>query len=237
VSGEPLPLYERVKHHVLRRIRSGERRPGERVESEHELVRELNVSRMTANRALRELVQSGVLSRVAGRGTFVADLPAAAHPLQIRNIASEIRDRGHRHRAVVVLLERTRVEPAVRERLALTARQRSVLHSVIVHFDDDVPLQVEDRYVNPAVAPDYLQVDFGKITPHAYLMAVAPLERVEHRVRALMPDARIRALLALDAGEATLLIERLTWSRQRRASFALLHHAGSRFELSGVFDP
>ena len=39
--------------------------------SGHELVRELKVSRMTANRAIRELVHSGVLSRVAGLGTFV----------------------------------------------------------------------------------------------------------------------------------------------------------------------
>ncbi|MGA3159403.1 MAG: GntR family transcriptional regulator, partial [Steroidobacteraceae bacterium] len=41
----PQPLYAQVKNHVLRHIRSGAWRPGERVPSEHELVRELNVSR------------------------------------------------------------------------------------------------------------------------------------------------------------------------------------------------
>jgi GntR family histidine utilization transcriptional repressor len=237
MSEQPRPLYERVKHHVLARIRSGERRPGERVQSEHELVRELNVSRMTANRALRELVQSGVLARVAGRGTFVADLPAAAHPLQIRNIAADIRARGHAHRAEVILAERCRAPAAVRLRLALPARQRTVFRSLIVHYEDGLPLQVEDRYVNPALAPQYLAVDFGRVTPHEYLMAVAPLERVEHVVRAVLADAHIGALLALEKGAAVLLLERLTWSRQRRASYALLHHAGNRFELSGVFDP
>ena len=236
MSSQP-PLYEQVKHHVLSRIRSGERRPGERVESEHELVRELKVSRMTANRALRELVQSGVLARIAGLGTFVADLPAAAHPLKIRNIASDIRDRGHTHRASVVTLERCAPPPPVRARLSLPSRQRAVFHSVIVHFENDVPLQVEDRYVNPAVAPDYLATDFGQITPHEYLMQVAPLERVEHRVRAIAPEAPIGLLLSLAAGEPVLLIERVTWSRHRHASYARLHHPGSRFELSGVFDP
>ena len=236
MSAAPQPLYEQVKDHVLRRIRSGEWGPGARVQSEHELVRELKVSRMTANRAIRELVHSGVLSRVAGLGTFVADLKLAGHPLQIRSIAAEIRGRGHVYRAAVVANERIAAPAEIRARLGLKARARHVFRSLIVHFDNDVALQVEDRYVNPAAAPGYLAVDFSTVTTHEYLMDVAPLERVEHVVRAVAPAPQVRALLALGADDAVLLIERTTWSRGERASFARLHHAGSRFELRGVFD-
>jgi GntR family transcriptional regulator, histidine utilization repressor len=232
----PLPLYAKVKNHVLQQIRSGEHRPGARVQSEHELVRELRVSRMTVNRAVRELVRSGVLSRIAGVGTFVADFRAAGHPLQIRNIAAEIRERGHRHHARIVTLEKVAAPAAIRDRLALPAATRQVFHSLIVHFENDVPLQVEDRYVNPAVAPDYLQADFASITPHEYLMEVAPLRRVEHVVRAALPPAPIGRLLKLKPHEAALVIERTTWSKTARASFATLHHPGGRFELRGVFD-
>ena len=236
MSAGPLPLYERVKDHVLRRIRSGEWGPGARVQSEHELVRELKVSRMTANRAIRELVQSGVLSRVAGLGTFVADLRVAGHPLQIRSIAADIHARGHAYRAEVVSSERIAPPAGIRERLGLKAHARHVFRSVIVHFENDVPLQVEDRYVNPALAPGYLSVDFSTVTTHEYLMEVAPLERVEHVVRAIAADGLVRRLLALAADDVVLLIERTTFSRAQRASFARLHHAGSRFELRGVFD-
>jgi GntR family histidine utilization transcriptional repressor len=236
VSAAPLPLYEQVKDHVLRRIRSGEWGPGARVQSEHELVRELKVSRMTANRAIRELVHSGVLSRVAGLGTFVADFKLAGHPLQIRSIAAEIRERGHVHRAAVVSSERIVPPAEIRARLGLKARARHAFHSLVVHFDNEVALQVEDRWVNPAAAPGYLSVDFSTVTTHEYLMDVAPLERVEHVVRAVAPVSQVRELLSLRAGDAVLLIERTTWSRGERASFARLHHAGSRFELRGVFD-
>jgi GntR family transcriptional regulator, histidine utilization repressor len=236
VNAAPQPLYEQVKDHVLRRIRSGEWGPGARVQSEHELVRELKVSRMTANRAIRELVHSGVLSRVAGLGTFVADLKLAGHPLQIRSIASEIRARGHVYRAAVVASERIAPSAEIRAHLGLKARARHAFRSLIVHFDNDLALQVEDRYVNPAAAPGYLAVDFSTVTTHEYLMDVAPLERVEHVVRAVAPAAQVRELLALGADDAVLLIERTTWSRGERASFARLHHAGSRFELRGVFD-
>ena len=236
MNAAPLPLYEQVKAHVLARIRSGEWRPGARVPSEHELVRELRVSRMTANRALRELMRSGVLSRVAGVGTFVADFKAAGHPLQIRNIAEEIRSRGHAHRADVVTLERAEATADVRARLALLRMETHVYHSVHVHYEQDRPLQVEDRYVNPTLAPDYLTAQFARVTPYEYLMEVAPLQRVEHTVRAVMPEPAIIRLLELPSTEPALLIERVTWSRGSRASYALLYHPGSTFELRGGFD-
>jgi GntR family histidine utilization transcriptional repressor len=233
---KPVPLYAQLKEHVLQNIRSGAWRAGERVPSEHELVREFKVSRMTANRALRELMRSGVLSRVAGVGTFVGDFKAAAHPLQIRNIAEEIRNRGHRHRALPVTLERVRASHRVRRALGITACQRDVFHSLVVHFENDLVLQVEDRYVNPLLAPGYLAVDLQAVTPHEYLMEVAPLQRVEHVVRAVLPEAHVARLLELDAQEPALLVERVTWSGGARASFALLYHPGSRFELRGGFE-
>jgi GntR family histidine utilization transcriptional repressor len=227
------PLYELVKHHVLGRIRSGELKPGSRVESEYELVRALKVSRMTANRALRELVQSGVLARVPGRGTFVADLRSAAHPLQIRNIAADIQSRGHVHRARVVLQELVECPAVIALRLSIS--HGMAFHSLIVHHENELPLQVEERFVNPRIAPDYLSVDFTRTTPHEYLMAVAPLERVEHVVSAVAPSATVATLLQLELSEPVLLIERTTWSQELPASFACLYHAGSRFELRGLF--
>ena len=236
MNAQPQPLYEQVKAYVLGRIRSGEWLPGARVPSEHDLVRDLQVSRMTANRALSELMRAGVLSRVAGVGTFVADFKAAGHPLQIRNIAEEIRARGHAHRADVVTLERIVAGDETRERLGLGRDEREVFHSVLVHFEADRPLQVEDRYVNPRVAPDYLDVPFARMTPYDYLMEVAPLQRVEHTVRAVVPEPRVAAFLELATHEPALLIERVTFSRGERASFALLYHPGTRFELKGGFD-
>src|SRR5207248_2564443 len=78
--------YLQVKDFILERIAGGALRAGERVPSENELTRTLTVSRMTANRALRELAADGVLIRVAGVGTFVAEQRVHAHPLEVRNI-------------------------------------------------------------------------------------------------------------------------------------------------------
>jgi GntR family transcriptional regulator, histidine utilization repressor len=96
---------------------------------------------------------------------------------------------------------------------------------------------VEERYVNPLVAPGYLHNDFSRITPHEFLIGVAPLQRAEHTVRALVPERRIRRLLKLKSGEACLLILRRTFSNGRIASVADLYHPGSRYELAATCQP
>ena len=60
-----LPRYQQLKHLIVGRISSGELRPRDRVPSENDLVAATGVSRMTANRALRELHDEGYVDRVA----------------------------------------------------------------------------------------------------------------------------------------------------------------------------
>ena len=104
---------------------------------------------MTANRALKELAADGVLVRVAGVGTFVAEQRVHAHPLEVRNIADEIRARGHEYRAQVARAW-TRSAPRASSPSASASSAGAALdYSLLTHFEGAAPLQVEERYVNP----------------------------------------------------------------------------------------
>jgi GntR family histidine utilization transcriptional repressor len=230
------PLYLQVKRHILDNIGSGKWGASARVPSENDIVRSFGVSRMTANRALRELRDEGVLVRIAGVGSFVADRHARAHPLEIRGIADEIRDRGHVHRAEIVSLERTRASAELAEDFGIAPRGE-LYCSLIVHFENDRPIQLEDRYVLPKLAPDYLNIDFQRTTPHDYLVKVAPLQEAEHLLRAEMPDDRTRKLLAMKRDEPCLVVIRRTWTAGQIASVARLYYPGCRYEMSGRFRP
>lgn len=226
--------YLQVKQHILEKIAGGTLRAGERIPSENDLVRDLDVARMTANRALRELAAEGVLVRVAGVGTFVAEQRVHSHPLEVRNIADEIRSRGHEYDAKVQASGPVTATRELAERCGVSPGAR-LDHSLLIHYEGGAPLQVEDRYVNPTVVPGYLRNDFTRITPHEFLMRAAPLQRAEHTVRAIIPDGRIRRMLRLDSADACLLIRRRTWAGGRIATVADLYHPGSRYELTGAF--
>jgi GntR family histidine utilization transcriptional repressor len=230
------PLYLKVKRHILDNIGSGKWATASRVPSENEIVKSFGVSRMTANRALRELRDEGVLVRIAGVGSFVADRLAHAHPLEVRSIADEIRERGHQHRAEIVALERIRAVAELAEEFGIAPRSE-LFSSVIVHFENDRPVQLEDRHVLPSLAPDYLKIDFIKMTPYDYLTKVAPLQEAEHTLRAVMPDERARKLLTMKRDEPCLLMIRRTWTGGQIASIARLYYPGSRYEMSGRFRP
>jgi len=230
------PLYLQVKRHILDNIGSGKWAASSRVPSESEIVKSFGISRMTANRALRELRDEGVLVRVAGVGSFVADQQSRAHPLEVRGIADEIRRRGHSHRAAVVAVERVRADAHLAADFRVPA-DTELFFSAIVHFENERPVQLEDRHVLPKLAPEYLHVDFTTTTPYDYLIKVAPLNEAEHVVRAVMPDERTRGLLEMQRNEPCLLMIRRTWTAGEIASVARLYYPSSRYELSGRFRP
>lgn len=230
------PRYQQLKDQIISQIARGELKPSDRVPSEHELVQSSGVSRMTANRALKELNHEGYVKRVAGAGTFVADLKARSHALEVRNIADEISLRGHTHRAKVL---RQLAEPAsaeIAQALALPAASE-VFHLQLVHHENGIPIQLEDRYVLPDFAPDTLAQDFVQTTPSAYLTSIVPLQEAEHSVRACMPGSSICEALEMDKHTPCLLVIRRTWAEGRPVSYGRLYHPGDRFELTGHYAP
>lgn len=232
MGDHPAPIYQRVKQAVIMQITDGSWAPNQRVPSESELVNELGVSRMTINRALRELTSEGYLMRMQGVGTFVAEPKAWTAMLEVHNIAEEIASRGNQHSARVVTLHEINADPEQAAMLGLNTGQK-IFHSVIVHFENSVPVQLEERVVNPHVAPDYTQQDYTQRTPFSYLMQVAPLTSGEHVVEAVMPGVQQRKLLVMEEHEPCLLIRRQTWSDTRIVTYARLMYPGSRYKLIG----
>jgi GntR family transcriptional regulator, histidine utilization repressor len=230
----PVPLYERVKQHILSRVERGEWVNGARLPSEHELVAALGVSRMTVHRALRELSHKGLVARVQGVGTFVATPEPRAPLIEIRDIAEDIIARGRHHSAKLVKLVAVRAD----RKLAAVFDVRpgaKLFHSVGVHFEDDVPVQLEERFVSPFFAPRYLDQDFSALTTTEYLKSVAAPTELANAVYAVRPDSRTCKLLAVDSSEPCLRMTRQTWVGALPATQSIFTYPGSRYSLGGRY--
>ena len=97
-------------------------------------------------------------------------------------------------------------------------------------------MQLEDRYINPAQVPRYINQDFCQITPNEYLTRTAPLTEVEQVIEAILPDAKTQQLLSIGADQPCLLIYRRTWSGPLVSSARLIH-PGNRYRMGGRFVP
>lgn len=230
----PVPLYLRVKHMISQRIYDGTWPINKKIPSESELVNLLGCSRMTVNRALRELTTEGLLVRIQGVGSFVAEGQGRTALFQVNNIAEEILARNHKHHAQVLVLEK--IQANAEQSVLMQIREgQTLFHSIIVHFENDVPVQIEDRLVDPVIIPDYLDQDFQNITPNAYLMSKAPVTEGEHVVTAILATAQECKWLKINKTEPCLLIRRRTWSNKQLVSSARLIYPGSRYFLEGKF--
>jgi GntR family histidine utilization transcriptional repressor len=236
MNSDTLPLYQQVKEYILERINDSTMLPGMRIESEAELVASLNVSRMTVNRALRELTAEGRLKRIQGCGTFIADKKPQASLLQIQSIAEEIRGRGGAYSCTVHLLQEEKAQPSVAAAMQLKP-YTPVFHSIIVHKDNNVPIQLGCRYTNPEIAPNFLKQDFNQITVSEFLLSIAPVTAVEHIVEALIPEPWIRDLLEINGSEPCLALHRKTWVGDKVATSSIFYSPGSRYTLGGKFTP
>ena len=68
-----LTLFEEVEQQIAEMIHQGKWAPGDMLPNEVDLSRDLGVSQGTVRRALKGLVDSGVLLRHQGKGTFVTE--------------------------------------------------------------------------------------------------------------------------------------------------------------------
>lgn len=227
-------LFQQVKDFVARKIQDGSLRPGDRLPSEHELVAQFGISRMTVNRALRELVEQGRIVRVAGVGSFVAETKPQSTLLQIANLESEIRQRGHDYRCDLLVVERVTATLDIAAALDLRT-SGSVFHSVCVHLEDGLPIQLEDRYVNPRVVPDYAQQDFTRTQPSEYLVRTVPFDEIEHVVDAVLPSAEQAARLQIDPAQPCLLLTRRTWTRGVPVTLVRCLHPANRYRLGSRY--
>lgn len=228
------PAYERVKEWIRQHIASGKWRPGDVVPSEAALMSRFSISRMTANRALRELATEGLVTRVQGSGTRVAQLHRISSRLVIRDIHEEVAERGHVSSTRVLEAAQVKAGAEVAESLAVRKGAR-VFHTVMIHLENGVPIVYEDRYVNPLAAPHYVEADFMKESPTLHLLRHAPVTEASYSIEACLPSADEARALDIGPGEPCLAMMRRTVSGPHVASVARHVYPGSRYSFSGQF--
>ena len=200
--------YLQVKHFVLERIAAGALRAGARVPSENELVRELDVSRMTANRALQRVrrrwrADPGRRRQAPSSPSNVCKRTRWRFAILPMRFVCAATNTGVRCSPMAPLPPRASWPSASSVKPGATARSlRSSPTS-----RRPLPLQLEDRYVNPTGGAWLPRQTIFPASPRTNFSCIAPLQRAEHTVRALAAGASASGrLLKLEPDDACLLI-------------------------------
>jgi DNA-binding FadR family transcriptional regulator len=115
----PLQRYEQIAERLAADIRSGLLAPGERLPSERDLARSLEVSRASVREAIAALQVQGVVETRPGAGTFVVAAPSTGEPPHDASPSAVLEARAQLEPAVARLAaQRAQPDPAVENLLA-----------------------------------------------------------------------------------------------------------------------
>jgi len=228
-----LAKYQKIKHWLEQGINKGTWSNQCPLPPEIEIAQQFGTSRMTARRAIMELVEENRLERHPGVGTFVNTKKAASSLLKIKNIADEVVDRGNQYSNKLLAMQETVADTKAALGLELEVNA-AIVKSLILHYENQHPIQLESRFINKTLVPDYIEQDFdSQFTPASFLHTFYPLTKVLFHVEARICNEFEKEQLALNKGDAVLVILRKTWSKEGLISYTELVHPGNAYQLGG----
>jgi len=211
-SQRRLPMYFRIQQTILEQIQAGQLQPGAQLPSEADLAQQYQASRITAKRALDELVRQGRAFRQQGRGTFVAQ--ARIREISgFRSFSEDIRARGFSPSSRVLDFKEVEPEAAIRDRLHLPEGEHAFLLKRL-RLADQEPVAVETAYLPCHICPGLLQEDLGGGSLYATLTE-------KYNIVPTWADAEIEAvaitkkdalILNLKTGTPVLVAHRVTYT-------------------------
>jgi len=194
------------------------------------------VSRLTVQRAIRDLVSEGYLKRLQGAGTFVADRPQHFSLFEVRDLAEEARMRGAKPETDVLVQRRVVPDERVRTLMELPI-DTPCFHAVLLQRADHAPLAIEERYARCDIFTDFLEQNFEKQSVYAYFQRFTALGEVETILHAVIPNKQYRHWLEIAAGEPCLYLERRNRMKGEIVTLTRFTYAGADFSLGSRYTP
>ncbi|WP_338770254.1 GntR family transcriptional regulator [Massilia sp. METH4] len=228
------PLYSQVRERLRERIVDGTYEPESRLPAESEISAIFSVSRITVRQALADLQHEGLIVKVPGKGTFVAQPKPSQDLARLEGFGEAMSRRGHTVVNRVISHETVAAEAHVASQLHLPASARVTEIRRVRHVDEEpvsfeitfLPTRVGDRLRGENLAERdiflILETDYGLALSHADI-----------HIGAITADASLAAALEVAPGTALLRIERLTWTADGvPLDFEYLYVRGDAFQYT-----
>ena len=227
------PKYLHIKNGLQCLLDNG--RTGDRVPSENELARQYGVSRMTARRALNELLRDGRVKRVAGKGTFIAGRQVVHAFFHVHAFAENARHAGAEARSQVITAAVERLP--VHLRGILPGKTAVCLHRV--HSLDGHPVCCEIRYLRQDRCETILKEDLAAGSVHQLITETLglPITKVWQRLEAVSLTASIARRLETPAGTPAFCMKQLIYSAEDPVTYVDYYLRSDCYAFEDIFVP
>jgi GntR family transcriptional regulator len=209
---DQVPLYYQLGSVLREQITSGRYTPGDRIPTEAELAAEYGVSRITVRQALGALQDEGLISRSAGRGTFVSEPRVFKGAMKFEGSLGDLITMAVE--TTVRLLDLETIEATLQQgRLLRVDEKTRLTRCTRLRFHNDAPLCYVVNILPHDVGKRLSKADWKKGSVLRALQRLGyPVKDADQSVRASLADAMLARLLDIRIGAPVLSVDRLVYT-------------------------
>lgn len=203
--------YSAIAADLETKIRSGEYGPGAALPAQRTLSADYGVTLMTLRQALQVLIEDGLISQHAGRGTFVT-APRASYSLgSMQSLADDLREQGRTVRTELLGRMKTRPQRAVAEQLGLEPGTFALRIERLRRLSD-VPAIHQESWLPRRFSLELGRVDFTETSLYGALADLGiVVSRADERLRPGVLGEELAERLERPPGTPVFLSDRITY--------------------------
>jgi GntR family transcriptional regulator, N-acetylglucosamine utilization regulator len=207
----PLPKYYQLKEIIRDLIEKEGVGAGRAIPPERELCDRYGVSRMTARQAVMELVNEGLLYRVQGLGTFVAEAKVRQEAGRLTSFTQDMRERGMRVSSEVLEMGMEEAGPVAAKKLGIEAGEK-IVRIRRVRNADGKPMALETSHLLYEEARGVLEADLSERSLYEELgRAGVRIAEADQSYEAVLVNEAEGDHLGVPVGNPALLMERVAY--------------------------
>lgn len=205
------PKYYSVKKKILEMIDQEEFGPDGMLPSERELMNMFGVSRITAKKAVDDLVKEGYVYRIQGKGTFVKNDKLNQDLVSITSCTEDIIRMGMTPSKRLLSAEIITADQASMRQLHLCSGDK-LLKVKRVYFADNEPLNLTTTYLPCKLFPGIENFDFGVESIYNVLENEfgTRIIKATRTIEAVLAADEVAEILNINEGEPILLFRAVT---------------------------
>ncbi len=209
------PFYRWLAETLRDDISQGTYKPGDALPTEHELMRQFNLSSTTVRRAVHDLVREGLIYRKAGKGTFVKRSKIEEHLLHLTSFAEEMQSRNIKPNFELVDAQPL-VPPAKIARVLGLAPRQPAFYVERIQFANHEPIALAQGYWRSDIGEFLSRQDLNVISLYEALerQLHIPLVEAEESISAVSANADIARKLRVRLNAPLLVRRRLTFTSE-----------------------
>ncbi|MDD3715780.1 MAG: GntR family transcriptional regulator [Candidatus Marinimicrobia bacterium] len=207
-----VPIYYQLQELLVGKIESGELNPGDKLPSENELASLYRISRNTAQKAIRALVDWGLAQRIQGKGTFVCNKSVTFSITASLSMTSEIIGLNKEPHSKMLQAKVIGASLDIAKKLGIS-KDDPVYILQRLRFVDDMPVMIQTSYIPEKYLPGLLNKNledtslFG-IFMHDYGIDIDHANEVMRAVSATQFEGE---MLGIAEYSPAFLLQRLTY--------------------------